>query len=776
MPSWFIHFNVAKKAINDLPSNPRVASILGNGGPTANTIVNLAKDNPSYFALGSIGPDLFVFLPDFKPPMGPTIYKIMKFMEGFYEEIDPFITAYEDSLGPQIDAAGSIANALSGGLLDTVIDTGTQFLNVLQTALEDFVVSQYDWFSLLGSGLSAGYDEQTYYWSDMLHYRKTYEFGARLWKNANTDQEKAYALGWMTHMGTDVTGHSFVNQKCGGMYRLHWQRHHLIENFMDAYVYDQEFGSLTMYQSLCGSAEHLWIAFDDDGTPLPPSHKTNSGITTSIFNPQDRPIFDPNDKQAMRDAWDVDSDLPQGIKDLLINTMKDVYPDGPHEPADPYLAGSKEQCSDHPAILTGGYPKQNDLDSITIGNSFYTIEVPNHGDIETAYFYLFKYVKMSTTGFYDMQPPNEPPVIPWPDFPTPPGDAGWDGSLDSAEDIWDFVLAIASCIQYVANCLLYLPACLAALVAGPVTYPLRQFVYEFVELPLYNIWKTFHWVLSITGYTIPLPGELTPALYTLGVGFSDNWTVLEAQLNDLTGGLIGTQPVVQSEPSGVNMDKLYPRDVVSDPARALPNLAGAIGSLLDDGEVFSEFTRPWRYPSRDNQGHNIRGEKPELYGASSPYHAGQNANDLMHDEPGDNQFRKDLENAMTADETINLVMTRGSRSLGDPSDYSAYVISKLTRDMLPSIANFNLDSDRGYGFLCWDWLRSKVNWAAPQAYKDNLMPNNSKHKYKAPCNAGTGWDDKDILDDSIPHPPQHNPYENNPPVKIRYIDREEKEI
>src|SRR5947209_15501047 len=40
----------------------------------------------------------------------------------------------------------------------------------------------------------------------------------------------AFALGWMSHLATDVAGHCFVNEKCGGPYRLHWQRHHLIEN------------------------------------------------------------------------------------------------------------------------------------------------------------------------------------------------------------------------------------------------------------------------------------------------------------------------------------------------------------------------------------------------------------------------------------------------------------------------------------------------------------------------------------------------------------------
>ncbi len=793
MPSWFIHMNVARKTINDLPGNPRVAAILGSNGLVANDIVSIATDNPAYVALGSIGPDLFVFLPDFKPPLGPPIYKIMKFLQGFYDTIDPYIGAYEASLGPVVDQGMSIANALTGGLLQTTTDTAQQVTNIFVTALEDFVTDQYDWFSLLGSGVPSGYDEQTFFWSDMLHYRKTYEFGARLWQNAKTDQEKAYALGWMTHLGTDVTGHSFVNQKCGGPFRLHWQRHHLIENHMDAYVYGREFGSQPMYQSLCGAAQHLWIAFDDDGTPLPPSHVTppsnllnsGGGLTTSFFLPQNRPTFDPKDKQATRAAWDVDSDLPEGLKDLLIQTMKDVYPDLP--PSHKTPAGSKEQCADHPAILNGGYPMQSDVGI----SDFYVATIPNHGDMETAYFYLYKYVKMVTTDFYKLQPPSAPPVFPWPSFPSPPGNPNGDGSADGALSVWDIVLDILAWILFIGECIALLPAYAAAAVLGPLTWPARELVYQFIELPLYNVWLSLHWVLSITGYACPLPGEITPALHTLGIGFQDNWNLLEAELNDLSGGLLGTPHIPGSEPSGFDRDESYPRDAVTDPQSSIPTIPNQIGSLFDNSEGYSEFSRPWRWPRADNEGDNIPTETPRIGAAAGPYRSGQDAYTLMTDAPGDKKFRELLENAASADatgdpnnNTVNLVTTgiKANLHLGDPSDYSAYVIAKLTRDNVSDIANFNLDADRGYGFLCWDWKRREDILAAPNAYSNKPpfakvnSPLNSSHTYQAPSQAGTGWDKWDILvNQPANHPSQHNPWDqNNPPVKIRYLDREGK--
>ncbi|KAH9208920.1 hypothetical protein DL95DRAFT_467302 [Leptodontidium sp. 2 PMI_412] len=53
----------------------------------------------------------------------------------------------------------------------------------------------------------------------------------------------------------------------------------------------------------------------------------------------------------------------------------------------------------------------------------------------------------------------------------------------------------------------------------------------------------------------------------------------------------------------------------------------------------------------------------------------------------------------------------GTNPLGDPVPFSAYLIGRIARN--PNFvdpkngkgANFNLDADCGYGYLCWDWTR-----------------------------------------------------------------------
>jgi hypothetical protein len=54
------------------------------------------------------------------------------------------------------------------------------------------------------------------------------------------DGLRAYSLGYMTHLATDTTAHSFVNSICGSPFRTHWQRHHLVENHIDTLWYLQD--------------------------------------------------------------------------------------------------------------------------------------------------------------------------------------------------------------------------------------------------------------------------------------------------------------------------------------------------------------------------------------------------------------------------------------------------------------------------------------------------------------------------------------------------------
>ena len=74
-------------------------------------------------------------------------------------------------------------------------------------------------------------------------------------------------------------------------------------------------------------------------------------------------------------------------------------------------------------------------------------------------------------------------------------------------------------------------------------------------------------------------------------------------------------------------------------------------------------------------------------------------------------------------------------NLGDPIDYGAYLMGQLTGSTgsrrprhvrgerrCPPLPDFNLDSDRGYAYQCWDYMRhvqSKPRPPHPQANPDD---------------------------------------------------------
>jgi hypothetical protein len=110
--------------------------------------------------------------------------------------------------------------------------------------------------------------------------------------------------------------------------------------------------------------------------------------------------------------------------------------------------------------------------------------------------------------------------------------------------------------------------------------------------------------------------------------------------------------------------------------------------------------------------------------------------------PGDNTARSQLEKAKNEAETIG--------------------------DAAP--ANFNLDADRGYGYLRWDWLRSPTEFGTPNNFKSET----DRREYHAPVAARYGWCDKELNNPGVLQPWDPDPATAAHPVELRYLDREKK--
>jgi hypothetical protein len=190
-----------------------------------------------YAAFGSMGPDyLFFSLKEYGTPLD----ELTHFIFGAYDALRPLIDFYEDNIEPIVDdvedAIDAVDDALFGGLFQQLKATSALASGTLQTAVAAGLTSGVDLFYPFYPKIQAGAAESDWYWFDFLHYRRTGEFCSTMWKLAGDDDLRRYCLGYASHIAVDVVGHPFVNTIVGGPYRVHWHRHKLVENWIDAYA------------------------------------------------------------------------------------------------------------------------------------------------------------------------------------------------------------------------------------------------------------------------------------------------------------------------------------------------------------------------------------------------------------------------------------------------------------------------------------------------------------------------------------------------------------
>lgn len=681
MPGPYIHISAARQAAQRLSAggySPVGSKRISPGwsGADVTALGQAAVDHPNFTSLGAIGPDLFFFLPDFRDikgvPTSSVLIEVLNFLEGLYAALDPYITKYEKYLGPIGEDTAEEMSRLTGGLSGSVGNITGELGTILTTALEDFAVSQKDWWEYFSLGLNHGWDEQAYLWSDMLHYRETGRFAQSLWQHAEAMQDdtlRAYATGYLSHVATDTTAHGFVNQISGGPFRLHWQRHHLVENHMDSYWFLRDTGPgserKTMgLKQLTESALYYDIAFDEGTGAAVPLPNIPGGNT-------------------LRDVWtrkrllDIDSTLPPDVATLLTQAMTDVF-----------YSGGK-----HPQILRDNEGR------------------PDDELVGQAYDLLFRYLKLTTIDGFSHEAPPPPDVWPNLDFPTPtdPGSTG-DMPPDDGDDFWDdvldFILAVLAAIAYIVEVAIWLATIVWAVIADAVTYPMRLGLYYALELPLAALLKAFRSVLVRTGYLMPMDDEIDQSLIRVGNPTSVTW----AQLRDDLGDVFGAMDAQPADELTTFRDNAYPHAHPSD-----------------------EFRQPWAYPKTDSE--------------RCPTTAGPHGRDagppqLFRLTAQDATIRDGLETSAGPADSDRVGCTlMPDKHLGDVVSMTEYLVWLATRaqggsgarpksQVVPKPAampNFNLDADRGYGYLDWDWNR------LPAVENDKATQDPEGYTFGAPC-------------------------------------------
>jgi hypothetical protein len=159
------------------------------------------------------------------------------------------VQGWNDTIGPVVALGDNAADALTGGLLSQFGVVVEELKVALKTIAEEELLTFTDIFSRFNTCVQKGFAEDLFLWSDMSHYRRPSALCqafvdqvdklAQKGMTQESEQFLAFTLGYITHLGTDTIAHAFVNEQCGGSFRNHPQRHHLIENHIDAWNYAQ---------------------------------------------------------------------------------------------------------------------------------------------------------------------------------------------------------------------------------------------------------------------------------------------------------------------------------------------------------------------------------------------------------------------------------------------------------------------------------------------------------------------------------------------------------
>lgn len=728
MPSWYVHIQTAAETLERLntsvpPGSPLTAA-------EAMALHDAGHDNRNYLAAGALGPDLFFLLPDFKGDLGAGLLGLVRFALGTWAVIDEeFLKHWEKWMAPTLDDANTLANGISGGMLGEVAQVQNLVNGALMNLGEGLVTQMLDVFGFMTSGTQAGFADSAFFWSDMFHYRKTYAFARQLYRNAmaadtmKTDplepsrvpKQRAFALGWISHCATDVAGHPFTNAKTGGPYRTHWQRHHVVENHMDARAYTLRHPDpLLPYSSLDTSALHFRLAFQKgtvmgNDPAMPDDVPSNRDYFPASFTNPAYPLGDTaHDADVRKQIFNVETEpLPVHICELILQTMKDVYT-GPLDNGGPQVLAW--DAGMHTG--TGGRP---------------TVQM-----LQDMFKIAYTYVKMSTSSGLAPRMPRTGQVDVITDHPLPrppgfiPDDSAGANPNESRElNFLDILLALFAWPLWLLEMTIWVATILPALINDLATWPLRELLHELLVLPAWSFYMLSRNLLVMEGFLLPKPEEISPGLVTLGVGAIDPIAQLRADLLVPSGfaPLLGfTEPSGLMADRGASMqgfsaDSAYPRNQLWDSFP--PFLSWA---PMDGDVAASDYVAPWRYPDHNLAGHRNGWEAPRTH--VGPYMQGDNATILMGLLPGSNAARASYEAAHSPAETeavsAALIPTAGQH-LGDPIDYGAYLMGKLSGNWLPvssgtpatyvghddnnPLPDFNLDADRGYGHLCWDYVR-----------------------------------------------------------------------
>src|SRR5216683_3084005 len=842
------------------------------GGLTPAECAKVMHDWPKFAAVGATGPDLFFFLQDYAQPQIPSdelmlamsllywlddqgrlddpwdgllaiieditgnaFVALLRFVIKLSKLWQAFLDKLQDLVGPILDAAGQLLDDLTGGLLSELGDLFTQLKNDLMTLIAEEALSGQDIFAFFALKMRSGLDEQSFVWSDMTHYRLTSYVPRRLLVHAtlldagsDLDREhaaqlRAYALGWITHVATDTVGHSYVNEQAGGPFRTHWQRHHLVENHMDAFNYqctgngelppDPQVGWIPGYEGFNHSALYFGVQIPKDIDSLPSDKKEGD------WRRQPLPEADSRAHRKERTKLlDTDGAMPLWLAETIVRVFVEVYAD--HAEGGLKAPEYISERGPHPLNLLGMH-FQDDLGDGTalLGKWLGVLGIGDPGEafadllaaiaprppadlkvppgfplpweVQTAYRFMMSGFKRQFDTGFDMDKPKRPT---W--FTPPPSDynfgppdfSGVNPSDNPISQLCEAILALLDWIFKSLEKAGQLAYDLGKSAISGATLPARQALYDGLVLPAWQVCENMREVLVHMAYLTPQsemryangeirrPNEIDYELISLGHSVDGAFAAALAAAWDPLGNLDKdptlTAPADRNPKGGPH--RAFPWLPVR-PTKTFPGQTTAKGSFPFFSDVV-EFQRPWGFPAKTNDPDPAKAgnyvETPQT--VPGPYPRDAMPTILFErNGPADNRMRYDYQISNCPQETDNFneefigrapytngyaapegtapADISGTNPLGDPIVFSSYLIGQIAGN--PKFqSNFNLDADRGFGYLCWDWIRDptkRIQNARLQWYNQPVTPpEGSAGLWAYPDPAAVGQDPPPLYESS----------------------------
>ena len=670
--------------------NPTFQAALGDPTQTLNwsTYDNIEAVKSRYSILGAMGPDIFYAMLDYGPGIQTLEDDLIKILGTF--------KCVADLNSQMSNLVDKTANSITFGVWGDIESTVNLLKGIIIDGILDAALDKHNLWSVFLPRRQVDDYKQNWYWGDFLHYVKTGCFTTKLLDMCptySTDPTiksflKAYSLGYATHYVADTVGHAYVNRIVESPWRNCWQRHHFVENFIDAYVWDHWHNTSTVAQ---GPADEQGLddildktIVDDpsrkigDGAPLHYARLNdlcdigglgaNTAIDaaiSSVCESIEKGLFD----------WGLTSRLPsQELDDPAFITWTNFIADA--------IWATYPPTQDHPQQLSSppgtgcrdGYPTPDDvagaygayrlvLSLATEDNVDAPVFPDIIGDISKILDQLWNEINQNLGN-----------------IPPPPSVSGSGGF--SFDALWDAIKRYADWLGQVAAAVIKTVGDIIAasieLLGDVLTEPIKVALWVLNSI-LFALYHTARMTLVMSAYSVPLTEDLTGA-----------WGPVDLQTLWKTTGVEGSQPY-PIEPS------LSERDLTSDPSHSSspyrpyfrPSMTDPVNVEWPPTVAPSELLK-WTTP-------DDMLEMPLGLGTDAMLSANGPAPSTTVPLPNSDVMLKTFDGSQRYFGGIfancEAALNAAIPYVSDPS------VPLPEGTVLP---DYNLDSDRGYAWPCWD--------------------------------------------------------------------------